>query len=224
MGIKLELPNFLSKENKGETPKPEVAVKDKYNFGKYGEKPYIPELDRRKENEFVENLEMSYNPNYKTFVRSMIDDIIGLHKPVSGYILKLLFDEYQRGVTTSDKYTIFFSSYVEGKNGGKHCNIANNNLYLLFVNTWGDIVPRRLIKESDLVSPVLQSLSVNIDIEPSDEVYAKQIAIRIHNKVPNDDWRDEMDGRLHLWDKPIHLKYLLLAKDILSWKTTREEA
>ena len=33
-----------------------------------------------------------------------------------------------------------------------------------------------------------------------------------------------MDGNIHLWDKPIHIKYLLIAKDIISWNIFNKEA
>lgn len=194
--------------------------RDRYNFSKYGEKPYLPELERRSNQEFISE---PYDPDYKLFIKAMIDDIIGLHKPVSGYILKLIFDEYQRGKTSTDIYTNFYTNYIGGKNDSTHCNIANNNLYLLFINTWNDIIPRRVLKESDIVLPILQSLSGETKL-PEKEIFAREIAIRIHNKVPGDDWREEMVDNIHLWDKPIHIKYLLIAKDIISWNIFNKEA
>lgn len=195
-------------------------VRDQYNFGKYGEKPYLPELERRSNHGLIPT--EPYDPDYKLFIKALIDDIIKLHKPVSGYILKLIFDEYQRGKTTTDIYTNFYTNYIGGKNDSNHCNIANNNLYLLFINTWNDIIPRRVLKESDIVLPILQSLSGETKL-PEKEIFAREIAIRIHNKVPEDDWREEIVDNTHLWDKPIHIKYLLIAKDIISWNIFNKE-
>ena len=94
---------------------------------------------------------------------------------------------------------------------------------MLFINTWNDIIPRRVLKESDIVLPILQSLSGETKL-PEKEIFAREIAIRIHNKVPGDDWREEMVDNIHLWDKPIHIKYLLIAKDIISWNVFNKEA
>lgn len=197
--------------------------KEKYNFNKFGDKPYETELDRR-QNLYYEQQEAK-NIRYRkpvndTFSKSIIDDIIRLHKPVSGYLLKLLFDEYQRDKYESDQYTMFYTSYVLGSNNSgssPHCKISNNNLYLLFINTWGDIVPRKICKEFDLVNPVMTVLNKTVvEPDPDHDEFIKRVAAMLHDKAP-DDWSVEMDGNIHNWDGPIHKKYLMVVESILSY-------
>lgn len=200
---------------------------ERYNFNKYGDKPYETELDRR-QNSFYEKEEAKNiryrKPVNETFAKALIDDIIRLHKPVSGYVIKLLFDEYQRSKFESDQYTMFYSSYVmkskdSSSNGNKpHCSISNNNLYLLFINNWGDIVPRKVCKEFDMVNPVMNALNKDAtNTEPDEEEFIKSIAIRLHDKAP-DDWDNEFDSEGNPdWTGPVHSKYMNAVKSILAY-------
>lgn len=201
---------------------PATTKKEKYNFNKYGDKPYETELDRR-QNRYYERQQAKdiryRKPVNDSFTKSVIDDIIRLHKPVSGYLLKLLFDEYQRDKYESDQYTMFYTSYVLGSNNGPttHCKISNNNLYLLFINTWGDIVPRKVCKEFDLVNPIMNSLNKSAtEPEPDQDEFVKSVALMLYDKAP-DDWSEEMDDNDHNWDGIIHKKYLSAVEFILSY-------
>lgn len=196
--------------------------KEKYNFNKYGDKPYETELDRR-QNGFYESQEFKdiryRKPVNDTFAKAIIDDVIRLHKPVSGYMIKLLFDEYQRTKFESDQYTLFYSSYIsKSKIPSTHCTISNNNLYLLFINNWGDIVPRKVCKEFDLVNPVMCSLDKSTSsTEPDEEEFIRSIAIKLHEKAP-DNWDLELDEQGNPdWDGPIHTKYTEAVRSILSY-------
>lgn len=200
--------------------------RDRYNFGKYGEKPYVPELQkRRKDNSFFSE-EMydpkRYIPSNKLFVKNLIDDIIKLHKPTSGYIIQLLFDEYQRGVAETDTYTNFYSTYCTmNSNEQNTFRLSNNNLYVIYYNRFGDIYPKRVIKEYSLVAPLLDK---SLDTDPS-EMYAKQVAIFMHGHTPcNDKWNEEInDEGVHDWNKPVHQRYLIAARDTIAYINSTKE-
>ena len=207
--------------------KNEGSKRDRYNFGKYGDKPYVPELQKRRENTnfFAEEImydPRSYVPSNRSFVKNLIDDIIRLHKPTSGYIIQLLFDEYQRGVTETDSYTNFYSTYcTSNSNEQSTFKLSNNNLYVIYYNRFGDIYPKRVIKEYSLVAPLLDK---SLDTDPS-EMYAKQIAIFMHGHTPcNDKWNEEIDDEgAHDWSKPVHQRYLIAARDTIAYINSTKE-
>lgn len=194
MGIKLSLRGYN---------------KDKEEEKQESTNPYIPE------NLYDTN---KYTPSNRSFVKNLIDDIIRLHKPTSGYIIQLLFDEYQRNMVESDKYTNFYSTYCMASNRELNTyKLSNNNLYVLLFNRFGDIYPKRVIKEYSLIAPIIDNTS--IEENPKDN-YAKQLAIFIHGHAKNspDKWDMEIDEEgNHLWDKPIHQRYLIAANDAISY-------
>ena len=212
--------SVICKNKKEEIKEP---ITDKYNFHKYGDNPYLPELEIRNKKDFFAK---PYDSNYKSFCKTLIDDMVRLHKPTSGYIIKLLFDEYQRGMTSSDAYTMFYSGYCISSKGSisaedqKQFKLSNNNLYVLLFNRWGDLYPKRIIKEYPLVASVLQSLDSSpcddFDNSKEAEEFARSVAIRLHYKS-KDNWDKEIIDGEHDWTQTIHLKYLLAVKDIISY-------
>lgn len=184
-------------------------------------------LDVPEKNDDIQSRQRSFQqrtwtPNCSILCINIVQEIVNNKYRIPGKLIKMLFDEIQKGTKDPTIYTKFFLRYVVGSKN--HRPIRDDAFYQLVYN-----------HNNELIASTVKDARQNGMPLHEKEIAARRLAVYLHDVVDgHETWDGEIDivtdingnitGHYHEWTAHIHNSYVKRARHILfGYENTNEE-